>query len=79
METRNSSFSAMYQSKVESVVVTPGTVISPLLSIFYAQSVDYNPPFLSEKTPCPHTQDIFRLISLQVMVFEGCIAEHWLL
>ena len=45
MEMRNSSFSAMYQSKVESVLVTPGTVISPLLSIIYAQSVDYNPPF----------------------------------
>lgn len=33
MEMRNSSFSAMYQSKVESVV-TPGTANSPLLSIF---------------------------------------------
>ena len=80
MEMRNSSFSAMYQSKVESVLVTPGTVISPLLSIIYAQSVDYNPPFfIWENSACPHTQDIFHLISLQVTVFEGYIAEHRLL
>lgn len=32
MEMRNSSFSVMYQSKVESVV-TPGNAIFPLLSV----------------------------------------------
>lgn len=43
MEMRNSSFSAMYQSKVESVVM-PGTAISPHL--FAVHSFDYNPALM---------------------------------